>query len=119
DGGTLLGTDPDPAESADLYVALAGTTLHIGSPGVLANDRGAAGGAATLVEGADHGTVSLSADGSFTYQADDGYRGLDGFSYPVMAAGRTSAPVRVTLAVTQDATGAPGPSPNRGTQDGH
>jgi hypothetical protein len=49
--------------------------------GLLANDLDA--GQASLQSQAAHGTAAVAADGSFTYQPDPGYIGLDSFVYLV------------------------------------
>ena len=52
-------------------------------PGVLGNDTDPDGDpiAAVLVSGPAHGTLSLNADGSFTYTPASGYNGPDSFTY--------------------------------------
>src|SRR5205085_1355128 len=51
--------------------------------GVLANDTDADGNtlSAVLVSGPSHGTVSLAADGGFTYTPAADYNGPDSFTY--------------------------------------
>ena len=68
---------------------------------VLANDRDADGDAltATLVSGAKHGSVTLKADGSFSFIADKGWSGVDSFSYAASDGDASaSATVQVTVA---------------------
>ena len=69
--------------------------------GVLANDSDADGDslAAQLVAIASHGTVSLSADGSFSYTPDADFFGSDSFSYRVTDGNATSGVATVTLVV--------------------
>ena len=81
----------------DSYSADAGQTLSVGpSDGVLANDveqefrtieidTAFVGDPAYVAP--MHGTLSMSADGSFTYTPDSGFSGTDRFTY------RTSAPI--------------------------
>jgi VCBS repeat-containing protein len=60
------------------------TTQNVAATGnVLTNDVDADGDSlkATLVDGPQHGDVSLNADGSFTYTPDNGYQGSDTFTY--------------------------------------
>jgi hypothetical protein len=67
--------------------------------GVLNNDSGA-GLAASLVSGPGHGTLVFNPDGSFSYNATDGFVGSDSFTYRVSdAQGRNSAVATVSLAV--------------------
>jgi hypothetical protein len=48
--------------------------------------------------------LKLSADGGFTYRPNDGFQGLDSFTYAVLSAGHPSPPVRVSLAVPGQGT---------------
>ncbi len=69
--------------------------------GVLSNDFDPDGDSLTaeLVEGAAHGKVTLTAQGSFVYDSDPNYFGTDQFTY-VARDFRPSEPVTVTLTVT-------------------
>ena len=55
--------------------------LIVASGGVLGNDTDAESSNLTLADGPEHGTITLNADGTFTYVPDEGYYGPDGFSY--------------------------------------
>lgn len=83
-----IGTEPVcPTATDDAYNALNDTTLTVAaSQGVLANDNGEG---ITIVSNTQpgNGTVSLNADGSFTYVPEAGYCGMDSFSYKVTGAG--------------------------------
>ena len=65
-------------------------------PGVLANDTDVDGDAltASLVTQPAHGTLSLNADGSFTYTPDANYNGADTFTYAANDGTADSAPRR-------------------------
>lgn len=87
---TVRGSEPPPpvntapVASADSYSATAGTALVVGATlGVLANDSDAQGQALTalLGSGPAHGTLSLNANGGFTYTAVNGFSGQDSFTY--------------------------------------
>jgi hypothetical protein len=65
----------------------------------------APGGHVTLSADVGHGVLVLSPDGSFTYQPDPGYVGVDSFRYALTYAGETSAPVEATLEI--DPVGGP------------
>ena len=69
--------------------------------GVLANDSDADGDALTvsLLSGPAHGTVSLNADGSFTYTPAVNYNGGDSFTYSVSDGNGGTATATVTLTV--------------------
>lgn len=70
-----------PEAADDTYGATIGTPLvvSIGS-GVLDNDTGT-GLTVTSNTSPSHGTVTVNADGSFTYTPDPGYLGSDSFTY--------------------------------------
>ena len=73
-----------PVAKSDTFSVDEDETLTIAaSSGVLTNDADADGDtlSATLVTGVDHGTLTLNADGSFTYKPDDDYHGTDSFTY--------------------------------------
>ncbi len=69
--------------------------------GVLANDgdNGGSGLTATLIANADHGTVLLAADGSFTYTPDSDFFGQDSFTYQATDGDKLSNAAIVTLQV--------------------
>ncbi len=75
--------------------------------GVLANDTDADGDALTamLVDGPQHGTLSLRADGSLVYTPDTNYSGADSFTYTprdAKGAGNVTT-VKLTVVDSQDA----------------
>ena len=49
-----------------------------------------------------HGSVTLLADGSFTYTPDPGFCGVDGFTYTVDDGQASSPPATVTINVKSD-----------------
>ena len=59
------------------------TTLNVPAPGLLANDQNPQGGSlsAVLATPPAHGTLTLNADGSFSYTPDADYAGTDTFTY--------------------------------------
>lgn len=93
-----------PSASNDSYTLASGVAeLDVDdvANGVLANDSDPEGSALTaaLVDQADNGTVSLSADGSFTYTPDSGFSGTDSFTYTANDGFRDSTPATVTITV--------------------
>ena len=72
-----------PVANGDLYSVVSGSTLTIAAPGVLTNDTDPNGNplTAALVTTVAHGSLSLSANGSFTYTPTAGYVGGDSFTY--------------------------------------
>ncbi|HUK34760.1 MAG TPA: putative Ig domain-containing protein, partial [Vicinamibacterales bacterium] len=72
-----------PKANPDSYTTLRSATLTVAAPGVLANDRDPNGKPlhATLVTGPQHGTLTLNADGGFTYTNDGSQAPTDRFEY--------------------------------------
>jgi VCBS repeat-containing protein len=93
-----------PVAVADA-VSVVGTATGTGN--VLSNDIDPEGGklTASLASGAANGTVTLAADGSFTYVAKAGYAGSDSFTYSA-SDGKASSTSTVSVTVT-----APTPTP--------
>lgn len=106
DGETELESDfainAAPEADADAYSVQAGETLTIdAADGVLNNDSDPTNDAITavLVNQPDNGTVNLSPDGSFTYDADVGFVGTDSFTYSANDGFKDSDPATVTITV--------------------
>jgi Bacterial Ig domain len=87
--GAILATLTAPTAQAGLLVTANDDTYSVAhdhvlsvaaSEGVLVNDTGIGRTAAKLTNPA-HGTVTLNANGSFTYQPTAGYVGSDSFTY--------------------------------------
>jgi VCBS repeat-containing protein len=91
-----------PLATAESYVTNHDTTLSIAPRGVLANDTDADGDTLTtsLASGPLHGTLSLNADGSFSYTPAAGYSGADSFTYRAFDGAASSALATVSLTVT-------------------
>jgi hypothetical protein len=73
----------DPNASGGRYATNQGTPLLVAAPGVLGNDTDDDSPMLTakLVSGPANGTVTLNADGSFTYTPKAGFVGSDSFTY--------------------------------------
>lgn len=65
----------------DLYHAVPDQPFESSAPGVFANDTITEGTKAQLFTGPAHGLLELHEDGSFAYQPDAGFTGLDSFMY--------------------------------------
>ena len=104
-------TNGAPTGQPDSYAANAGVPRTRAAPGVLANDDDPDGDALTaiLAGGPAHGTLTLRADGGFTYTATSGYDGLDSFQYLVSDGIATSGPIEVELDVTSSGSSTPPP----------
>ena len=98
---TLSVTSATPITNTAAYsVSASGTTSVAAARGVLANDSaGTDAMTAVLVNGTSAGTISLNADGSFSYTPGPyfHYMGQDSFTYKVVTAFQQSSPVTVTL----------------------
>lgn len=94
-------TNSNPVTQGDSYEAVAGVSRVVAASGVLANDTDADGDALTavLVTGVAHGTLTLSANGSFTYLATSGYLGTDSFVYRASDGAGNSDDTTVSISV--------------------
>ncbi len=90
-----------PIASADSYSTNQNAPLVVPARGVLSNDTDGDGDALTaaLVSGPAHGTLTLNADGSFSYTPTTGYNGPDSFTYTAADATLTSAATTVSITV--------------------
>jgi len=91
---------PDaPVAVADSYDVVEGQILNVGAPGVLGNDSDVDGDPLTAVQ--DSGTIVLSSDGSFSFDATALLAGAtDSFTYHANDGSLDSATVTVTINVT-------------------
>ena len=104
-----FGWGPLPVAIADSYSLAFGTTLSVNPPGVLSNDDSSGGGGVVVELGANvtNGTLTLTADGGFTYAPNANFTGTDRFTYRSRNATGYSNYAAVTISV-----GAPsGPLP--------
>ena len=91
-----------PVASDNAYNLFEDGVLQIdAATGVLANDSDPDGDpiSALLVSGPLDGTLSLAADGSFTYTPDADFHGTDSFTYTAEDATATSSDATVTITV--------------------
>jgi VCBS repeat-containing protein len=100
-------TNQAPVAAADTYNTPEDTPLTVTAPGVLGNDSDPDGNplTATAVTGPSHGSLTLNANGSFTYTPDANYNGPDSFTYRAGDGTLTSnlATVTLTVSATNDA----------------
>ncbi|HKO56846.1 MAG TPA: Ig-like domain-containing protein, partial [Thermoanaerobaculia bacterium] len=98
-----------PFGTPDAYSVAHGGTLNVPSPGVLANDTDADGDPKTAIlvtgagNGPTHGTVTLNANGSFTYTHDGSNTLTDSFKYRVSDGVSQSFAITVTITIGPDA----------------
>lgn len=119
DGGVVQDTTPNtftfsvtpvndnPVAVNDTYSTIEDVTLTVAAPGVLANDvdDGDPELTQTLVVTSTGtfatagGSVTINADGSFVYDPDDNYQGVDTFNYTISdgAGGTASATVTINV----------------------
>jgi hypothetical protein len=102
--------DPNrpPLALADHYATLADTTLTIAAPGLLANDFDPDGDAVIVSNflPPSHGTLtSIVTNGSFVYEPDPGFTGVDSFIYTAYDANEAySEPTMVEIRVGETPT---------------
>src|SRR5439155_1130071 len=91
-----------PLATADGYATSEDTPLTVAAAGVLANDSDIDGDAlsAALVSGPTNGTLTLNANGSFTYTPNANFNGTDSFTYKANDGAADSNIATVTLTIT-------------------
>ena len=98
---TINPVNDAPVAVNDTYTTTQDTPLTVPAPGVLGNDTDVDGGTLTaaLVTGPANGTLTLNADGSFTYTPAAGFSGTDSFTYQASDGTAASAPATVSLTI--------------------
>ena len=91
-----------PLAEDDAYTVIEDNSLTVAAPGVLTNDTDDNGDALTaiVVTQPAHGTLTLNADGSFTYTPALNFTGTDTFTYKANDGLLDSNTVTVTITVT-------------------
>lgn len=100
---TVAAVNDPPVAVADSYTVNEDGTLTVdAAAGVLTNDTDVEGDAKTaeVVTNPAHGTLTLNANGSFTYTPTANYSGPDTFTYRAKDANGQSQPITVTITVT-------------------
>ena len=122
-GGTLVDVDAiniavlpindAPVASGDIFASNNLDGLTVSTPGVLVNDVDVDGDilSVVLISGPSNGTLSLAADGSFTYTPSGTFSGIDSFVYVVTDGTVTSGPATVSIDVTPAGGQNPAPDP--------
>jgi VCBS repeat-containing protein len=80
---TIDSVNDPPVAANDSYATNEDTALNVSAPGVLGNDTDPDSTTLTvaLVAGTTHGTLTLNANGSFSYAPAANYHGPDSFTY--------------------------------------
>ena len=91
-----------PVAVDDAYSTSEDVALAVPAPGVLGNDTDPDGDALTaaLVSGPAHGSLSLNANGSFSYTPDANYSGPDSFTYQASDGDTNSTVATVSILVS-------------------
>ena len=76
-------------------------TATVPAPGVLGNDLNVGSATAVLTSDVSHGTLTLRANGGYTYTPNPGYVGTDVFQYK--PSGLLTTPTTVTITITNAA----------------
>lgn len=104
---TVRAINDAPVADNDAYSINEDATLNVAAPGVLDGDTDQEGSPLTaiLVSGPAHGSLTLNADGSFTYTPTANYNGPDSFTYKANdgTADSNVATVSITVNPVNDA----------------
>ena len=97
---TVFNPNTPPVANDDAFDAIGNVTVPVPAPGVLGNDTDGENNPLTAVAGtyptSQGGTVTINADGSFSYLSAAGFTGADSFVYTVTD-GTDSATASVTM----------------------
>ena len=98
---TVTPANDAPVANDDSYTTSEDTTLVIPALGILANDTDADGDTLTAVldSAPSNGSLTLNADGSFTYTPDTSFTGVDTFTYHANDGAVNSNIATVTITV--------------------
>jgi VCBS repeat-containing protein len=99
---TMNAVNDAPIAAEDAYSTAEDTNLAVDAPGVLDDDSDPDHDPliAVLVSQPSHGTLTLNADGSFTYSPEDDFNGSNSFTCGASDGTLTSNPATVTIRVT-------------------
>jgi VCBS repeat-containing protein len=99
---TVTAVNDAPTSAADTYSTAEDTPLTVAALGVLANDTDPDSSTLTAAVVTDpaHGTLTLDADGAFTYTPAANFNGTDTFTYRASDGTAQSSPATVTITVT-------------------
>jgi LPXTG-motif cell wall-anchored protein len=98
---TVTPQNDPPTAGDDTDTTLQDTPLVVPAPGVLTNDTDPEGDPLTVTSNTDptNGSVTVNADGSYTYTPNPGYAGPDQFTYTITDANGGTDTATVTILV--------------------
>ena len=103
---TAQSANNPPVAEEDAYLTYLNTDLVVTAPGVLANDRDQDNDSMTAIledDDLEHGTLmQFNSDGSFTYSPEQGFSGVDTFTYRVSDNTETGNEARIYITVSPD-----------------
>jgi VCBS repeat-containing protein len=99
---TVTAVNDAPTAGDDAYSTAEDTALTVAAPGVLGDDSDPDGDplTAVLVTGPSHGTLTLNANGTFTYTPAADFNDTDTFTYKASDGSAQSNLATVTITVT-------------------
>jgi len=99
---TVNAVNDAPTAAEDAYSTAEDTNLMVDAPGVLDDDSDPDHDplVAVLVSQPSHGTLTLNADGSFTYSPEDDFNGSNSFTYGANDGTLDSNQATVTITIT-------------------
>jgi VCBS repeat-containing protein len=100
---TVNHVNQPPVAVNNAYTVAKNGTLSVAAPGILGNDTDPDGNAlkAVLVQNVSHGTLTLNANGSFTYKPKKNFTGTDQFTYRASDGSLQSNVATITLTVSK------------------
>ena len=110
---TVEPVDDPTIPVSDAFSVDENTASVITAPGILENDIEVDGDelSVVVIDDVSHGTLSLAADGGFSYVPDDTFNRIDQFTYRIDDGTDISPPVVVRIAVESDFSRYNGKSP--------
>ncbi len=103
---TAQSANNPPVAEEDAYLTYLNTDLVVTDPGVLANDRDQDNDPMTAIledDDLEHGTLmQFNSDGSFTYSPEQGFSGVDTFTYRVWDNTERGNEARIYITVSPD-----------------